>query len=74
MSEVKQGTVKWFNPNKGYGFIEPIDPEGSADIFIHLTAVERSGYDQLEKGQEVLFTLEDDPRKGRKSIVSVEVV
>ena len=69
-----KGIVKWFCANKGYGFIEPVDPEGSADIFIHLTAVERSGYDQLEKGQEVLFTLEDDPRKGRKSVVSVEVV
>lgn len=69
-----KGIVKWFCAKKGYGFIEPTEPNGSADIFIHLTAVERSGYDQLEKGQEVLFTLEEDPNKGRKSVVSVEVV
>lgn len=69
-----QGIVKWFCIDKGYGFIEPEEPHGSSDIFVHLTAVERSGYDALEKGQKVSFMLEDDPRKGRKSITSVKIL
>lgn len=69
-----KGIVKWFCANKGYGFIEPVTEEECADIFVHLTAVERSGYDTLTKGQEVLFALEDDIKKGRKSVVSVELI
>ena len=47
------GTVKWFNPNKGYGFIQPED--GSRDVFVHISAVERSGLDALSEGQRVSF-------------------
>lgn len=50
-----QGTVKWFNPTKGYGFIEPED--GSKDAFVHISAVERSGLTGLAEGQKVSFDL-----------------
>ena len=47
------GTVKWFNPEKGYGFITPED--GSADVFVHFSAIEGTGYRNLEEGQRVEF-------------------
>ncbi len=49
------GTVKWFNPTKGYGFIEPED--GSKDVFVHISAVERAGMSTLREGQKVAFEL-----------------
>ncbi len=48
-----EGTVKWFNPVKGYGFIEP--SEGSQDVFVHISAVERAGLDGLREGQKIQF-------------------
>jgi cold shock protein len=50
------GTVKWFDPRKGYGFIQPDD--GSKDVFVHISAVERSGLGQLVEGQKVEFDVE----------------
>jgi cold shock protein len=50
---VATGTVKWFNPEKGYGFITPED--GSADVFVHFSAIEGTGYRNLEEGQHVEF-------------------
>ncbi len=50
------GTVKWFDPRKGYGFIQPDD--GSKDVFVHISAVERSGLGQLVEGQKVEFDIE----------------
>lgn len=50
------GTVKWFNPTKGYGFIEPED--GSKDAFVHISAVERAGLTTLTEGQKVSFELQ----------------
>ena len=47
------GTVKWFNPGKGYGFIEPED--GSRDVFVHISAIERAGLGTLNDGQKVSF-------------------
>ena len=47
------GTVKWFNPTKGFGFIEPAD--GSKDVFVHISAVERAGLQSLREGQKVEF-------------------
>ena len=47
------GTIKWFNPAKGYGFIEPED--GSRDVFVHISAVERAGLGTLNEGQKVSF-------------------
>jgi CspA family cold shock protein len=50
------GTVKWFNPTKGYGFIEPED--GSKDVFVHISAVERAGLSGLNEGQKVSYELQ----------------
>jgi CspA family cold shock protein len=49
------GTVKWFNPTKGYGFIQPQD--GSKDVFVHISAVERAGLGSLNEGQAIEFEL-----------------
>ena len=53
-----QGTVKWFNSQKGYGFIQPGD--GSKDVFVHISAVERAGMNGLNEGQKVSFDLISD--------------
>ncbi|HET9535363.1 MAG TPA: cold-shock protein [Mesorhizobium sp.] len=58
------GTVKWFNATKGFGFIQPED--GSRDVFVHISDVERSGMDNLREGQRVAFEVHEDP-KSRKS-------
>ncbi|MBL8895624.1 MAG: cold-shock protein [Rhizobiales bacterium] len=55
MSNVPTGKVKWFNPQKGYGFIQPDD--GSKDVFVHISAVERAGLSGLNEGQKVGFDL-----------------
>jgi CspA family cold shock protein len=59
------GTVKWFNPTKGFGFIQPDD--GGADVFVHISAVERSSLGSLNEGQKVGFELERDQRSGKMS-------
>ncbi|WP_119679176.1 cold-shock protein [Indioceanicola profundi] len=59
------GTVKWFNPTKGFGFIQPED--GSSDVFVHISAVERAGIGNLNEGQKVSFEAVRDPRKGKTS-------
>jgi CspA family cold shock protein len=61
------GTVKFFNNEKGYGFIQPDD--GSRDVFVHVSAVTRSGLGTLSEGQRVSFEIEDDKRgKGPKAV------
>jgi CspA family cold shock protein len=65
------GTVKFFNPAKGFGFISPHD--GSADVFVHISAVERSGLSGLEDGDEVSFELEQDRRSGKLAAVDLQV-
>ena len=57
------GTVKFFNETKGYGFIQPDD--GSKDVFVHVSAVERSGLRGLTEGQKVSFVVETDRRSGK---------
>lgn len=63
------GTVKWFNSQKGYGFIE--QDGGGKDVFVHITAVERSGIDDLRDGQKVSFDLENDPKSGKQSAANL---
>jgi CspA family cold shock protein len=57
------GTVKWFNSQKGFGFIQPDD--GSKDVFVHISAVERAGLNNLNEGQKLSFDLEQDQRSGK---------
>jgi CspA family cold shock protein len=63
------GTVKWFNSTKGFGFIQPDD--GGKDVFVHVTAVERSTLGSLNEGQKVGYELERDSKSGRESAVSL---
>jgi cold shock protein len=60
-----QGTVKWFNGQKGYGFIQPDD--GSTDVFVHISAVERAGIPSLNEGQKISFEVVADRRSGKSS-------
>jgi cold shock protein len=66
------GTVKWFNSQKGYGFIQP--ESGSKDVFVHISAVERSGIGNLNEGQKVSFDVENDPRSGKSSATNLKLV
>ncbi|MFY9657051.1 MAG: cold-shock protein [Methylocystis sp.] len=59
------GTVKWFNPQKGFGFIQPDD--GGADAFVHISAVERAGLRDLHEGQKLSYELTQDRRSGKMS-------
>jgi CspA family cold shock protein len=67
---VATGTVKWFNSTKGYGFIAPSD--GNADVFVHISAVERAGLSTLNENQSVEFELERGAN-GRTSAVNLKV-
>ncbi|ACL56800.1 cold-shock protein [Methylobacterium nodulans] len=59
------GTVKWFNDQKGYGFIQPDD--GGKDVFVHISAVERAGLRGLVEGQKISYELQTDKRSGKVS-------
>jgi CspA family cold shock protein len=64
------GTVKWFNAQKGYGFIQPED--GSKDVFVHISAVERAGLGSLHEGQKISYQLERG-QQGKTSAVDLRV-
>lgn len=64
------GTVKWFNNTKGYGFIQP--EAGGADVFVHISAVERAGLSSLNEGQKVSYELAT--QKGKTSAVNLQVL
>jgi cold shock protein len=67
---MKIGTVKWFNLQKGYGFIHPDD--GSPNIFVHISAVESAGMSDLKASQRVIFEIQRDERTGNASAVSLK--
>ena len=68
---MSEGTVKWFNAQKGYGFIQPGD--GLKDVFVHITAVERAGLSGLNEGQKVSFDLERS-QQGKMSATNLKAV
>lgn len=63
------GNVKWYNDQKGYGFIAPED--GSKDVFVHVSALERAGLRGLAEGQKLSYELETDRRSGKTSAVNL---
>jgi CspA family cold shock protein len=66
------GTVKWFNEQKGYGFIQPDD--GGKDVFVHISAVQRSGLQGLRDGQKVSYELQADRRTGKAAAVNLQAL
>ena len=64
------GTVKWFNDQKGYGFIQP--DNGGKDVFVHISAVERAGLRGLAEGQKISYEVEADRRSGKESAVDLK--
>ncbi|KWV43795.1 MULTISPECIES: cold-shock protein [Rhizobium] len=62
---MNSGTVKWFNSTKGFGFIQPDD--GSTDVFVHISAVERAGLGSLSDGQKITYDLVRDKKSGKNS-------
>ena len=70
---MKNGTVKWFNPDKGYGFIA--NDEGGDDVFVHYSAIIADGFRTLNEGQKVTFDVEPDPKdEGKLRAVDVKVI
>jgi cold shock protein len=65
------GVVKWFNGQKGYGFIQPDD--GGKDVFVHISAVERAGLHNLAEGQKISFELKVDPKRGKSNADNLRV-
>ena len=66
------GTVKWLNATKGFGFIQP--DQGGDDVFVHISAVERSGMAGLNEGQKVSYELQMDPRKGKSAAANLAAI
>lgn len=66
---MNKGTVKWFNTEKGFGFIK--NDNGGDDIFVHFSAITGNGYKSLEEGQSVSFDVETDSRSGKTKAVNV---
>ncbi|HEY1880729.1 MAG TPA: cold-shock protein [Caulobacteraceae bacterium] len=66
------GTVKWFNSQKGFGFIQP--DQGGNDVFVHISAVERAGLSGLNEGQKVSYELEQDRRSGKTAAGQLQAI
>ena len=69
---MSNGTVKWFNAQKGYGFIQP--DGGGKDVFVHISAVERAGLRELREGQKVEFEVEVDRKTGKSAAENLKTV
>ena len=69
---MQKGTVKWFNTQKGYGFIQP--DAGGPDIFVHISAVERAGMRGLNEGQKIGYEMVDDKRTGKSSADQLQAI
>jgi CspA family cold shock protein len=67
---VSQGKIKWFNPTKGYGFIE--DSEGGKDVFLHISALQESGIESITEGEEVTFEVGEN--RGKPTAINVKKV
>lgn len=65
------GTVKWFNTEKGYGFIQP--DNGERDVFVHISAVEQAGLRSLTEGQKIGFEVQADRRTGKASATMLQI-
>jgi CspA family cold shock protein len=68
---MSKGTVKFFNGQKGFGFIQP--EGGGPDVFVHVTALERAGIHSLAEGQKVTYTTEVDRRNGKTAVSQIEI-
>jgi CspA family cold shock protein len=68
---METGTVKFYNDQKGFGFIQP--DNGEKDVFVHATALERAGIQGLHEGQKVTFETANDPRSGKVAVSRIEV-
>jgi CspA family cold shock protein len=68
-TEMATGTVKWFNPTKGYGFVQPAG--GGRDVFVHISAVERAGLSSLNEGQTIEYEIESN--RGKESAINLKV-
>lgn len=68
---MNKGTVKFFNTSKGFGFIQPAD--GSSDVFVHISAVERSGMTYLSEGQSINYDLVADKRSGKNAAENLQI-
>lgn len=66
------GTVKWFNSQKGFGFVQPED--GDQDVFVHISAVERAGMGSLSEGQKITYDIVADQRTGKSSAENLRAV
>jgi Cold shock proteins len=66
------GTVKWFNTDKGYGFLT--NDNGGEDVFVHFTAIQADGYKSLQEGQKVSFDVEYDEEKGKSNAANVSII
>ena len=72
MAAVKTGAVKWFNEDKGFGFIEPDD--GDKDVFLHVSALKKAGLATVKGGDRVTFMLEDSKKSGRKQATNIKLM
>ena len=70
MQDQQTGTVKWFNDQKGFGFIQP--DNGGNDVFVHISAVERAGIRTIKEGQKISYDVQRDPKTGKESAANLK--